>query len=140
MNTKQLFSITLFTALITLSSIVQAVQSGVNRQTRNVPAFHGISVSTGVDLYLTQNNGQQVRVEADEENMKNVITEVEGGILKIYMKESSWFKLNWNNRSIKVYVTFKTLDQLKASAGSDVSSQSMLNLEQFDLDLSLIHI
>lgn len=136
MKTNQLFSITLFTALISLSSLVQAAQTGVNKQTRNVPAFHGISVSSGVDLFLTQNNTQELRAEADEENLKNLITEVEGGILKIYMKDQSWFHLNWKNTSIKVYISFKTIDKLEASAGSDVVSESVLNLEQLDLSAS----
>ena len=136
MKTIKLFSITLFSALLFLSSIVQAAQSGNNKQTRTVSEFHGISVSSGIDLYLTQKNIPEVRVEADEEAMENLITEVEGGILKIYMKEKSWLQFNWNHASCKVYVSFKTLDKLEASAGSDVASQSVLNLDKLDLDAS----
>lgn len=126
----------LFSALVSLSSIVQAAQSGNSKQTRTVSEFHGISISNGIDLYLTQKNIQEVRVEADEEDMENLVTEVEGGILKIYMKEKSWLQLNWTHTSRKVYVSFKTLDKLEASAGSDVASQSVLNLDKFDVDAS----
>jgi hypothetical protein len=136
MKAIKLFSIILFSALMSLSSFVQAAQSGNNKQTRTVSEFHGISVSTGVDLYLTQKSIQEVRVEADEDDLKNLVTEVEGGILKIYMKSQSWFNLNWKNQSIKVYVSFKTLDKLQASSGSDIASESVLNLEKLDLDAS----
>lgn len=132
----KLFSITLVSALITLSSLVQAGQSGNKKQTRTVSEFHGISVSNGVDLYLAQKNVQEVRVEAKEEDLKNLFTVVEGGILKIYIKDNSWFNLNWIDQSIKVYVSFKILDKLEASSGSDVVSESVLNLEKFDLDAS----
>ena len=136
MKTIKLFSIALFSLLIALGSTVQASQSGNNKQTRTVSAFHGISVTSGIDLYLTQKNVQEVSVEAEAEDMENLITEVEGGILKIYMKDKSWLNLNWNNTTRKVYVSFVNLDKLEASAGSDVASQSILNLERLDLDAS----
>lgn len=136
MKTIKLFSITLFSVLISFSTLVQAAQSGVNRQTRKVSEFHGISVSTGIDLYLTQKNTQEVFVEADQDILEDLITEVEGGILKIHMKEKSWLQMNWNNSPRKVYVSFTNLDQLKASSGSDVRSQSVLNLKNLDVDAS----
>ena len=136
MTSIKLLSITLFSALISLSSIVQAAQSGNNKQTRTVSKFHGISVSSGVDLYLTQKNIQEVRVEANEEGLKNLVTEVQGGILKIYMKDKSWSNLNWKDQSIKVYVSFITLDKLQASAGSDIASESVLNFEKLEVDAS----
>ena len=136
MKTIKLFSIVLISALISLSSILQAAQSGKSRQTRTVSEFHGISVSSGIDLYLTQKNIQEVSVEADADDMENLVTEVEGGILKIYMKDKSWLNMDWDHTTRKVYVSFKTLDKLMASAGSDVTSQSVLNLERLDLDTS----
>ncbi|HEY3372943.1 MAG TPA: head GIN domain-containing protein [Prolixibacteraceae bacterium] len=136
MKTIKLFSITLFIALISMSFIVQASRSGNSRQTRTVSEFHGISVSTGIDLFLTQKNTQEVSVEAGEHDLDHLVTEVEDGILKIYMKDNSMLHLNWNQESPKVYVSFKTLDKLKASAGSDVASQSVLNLDKLDIDAS----
>ena len=137
MKTIKLFPLTLFIVLLFLSFIVQSAQFGNSKQTRTVPAFHGISVSSGIDLYLTQKNTQEVRVEADEEDMDDLVTKVEGGILKIYMKDrSTWFDFDWKNNDRKVYVSFTTLDWLQASAGSDVTSQSVLNLENLDVDSS----
>jgi hypothetical protein len=122
--------------LLSLSSIVQAAQFGDSRQRRTVQAFHGISVSSGINLYLTQDNTQQVTVEADEDDLDDLVTKVEGGILKIYMKDRSWLDFDWKHNDRKVYVTFKTLDWLQASAGSDVTSQSVLNLEDLEVDAS----
>lgn len=136
MKTIKLFSIILFSTLIFLSFIVQAAHSGNSKETRTVSEFHGISVSSGIDLYLTQKNIQELRVEADEEDMKDLITKVEGGILKIYMKDKSWFNGNWTHASRKVYVSFITLDELQASSGSDVTSQSVFNLDKLNLNAS----
>lgn len=136
MKTIKLFSITLLGVLLLFSAMVQAVQFGDSRQTRTLPSFHGISVSSGIDLYLTQANSQEVTVEADEEDMDDLVTKVEGGILKIYMKNRSWLDFDWKNNDRKVYVSFKTLDWLQASAGSEVTSQSVLNLEDLEVDSS----
>ncbi|HLN72025.1 MAG: head GIN domain-containing protein [Methylococcaceae bacterium] len=136
MKTNQLFSTVLLFLALFINTGLQAALTGDGRQNRSVDEFHGISVSSGIDLYLTQKNVQEVRVEADEEDMGNLITEVEGGILRIYMKEKSWFNLGWSHSTRKVYVSFKTLDKLEASAGSDVVCQSVMNLTNLDLDAS----
>ena len=129
-----ILSMILFCGALTFSA--QASQSGGNRQTRQVSGFHGISVTSGIDLYLTQKNTEEVVVEAESEDLDKIITRIEGGILKIYIREKSWFNLNWNKDPRKVYVSFKLLNKLEASAGSDVISQDLLKLEKLNLDAS----
>jgi hypothetical protein len=137
MKTIKLLTLILFcTALLFQTTLVQAGQANGSRQTRPITGFHGVSVSSGIDLYLTHKNVEEVAVEADADELDKIITTVEGGILKIYIKEKSWFNMNWNKESRKVYVSFKTLDKLEASAGSDVNSQSVLKLDKLDLDAS----
>jgi hypothetical protein len=125
-----------FIAGVVLGTVSMAKASDNGRQTRQISGFHGVSVSSGIDLFLTQKNIEEVQVEADLEDLKKIITEVESGILKIYIREKSWFNMNWNNAHRKVYVSFKTMDKLMASAGSDVVSQGTLKLEDLDLDVS----
>jgi hypothetical protein len=136
MKTIKLFALILFSIFLFQTTAVQAGNAGGNRQTRQVSGFHGVSVSTGIDLYLIQKNVEEVVVEADSDDLEKIITKVEGGILKIYIKEKSWFNMNWNTAPRKVFVSFKTLDKLEASAGSDVNSQGILRLEKLDVDAS----
>jgi hypothetical protein len=131
MKTIKLFTFIFFAFAFLLGTSVLA-----SRETRQVSGFHGVSVSSGIDLYLTQKNVEEVVVEADSDDMDKIITEVEGGILKIYIKQKSWFNMNWNSDPRKVYVSFKTLDRLDASAGSDVESESVLKLDKLKLDAS----
>ncbi len=131
MKTNQHVTFILFAFAFLLGTTVQA-----GRQTRQVSGFHGVSVSSGIDLYLTQKDVEEVVVDADSDDLEKIITEVEGGILKIYIKQNSWMNLDWNSDPRKVYVSFKTLDKLYASAGSDVVSQSLLKLDKLDLDAS----
>ena len=136
MKTNKLFSVTIFFVAFLLSTTIDAAQTGSDRQTRQVGEFHGISVSSGIDLYITQKSIQEVRVEADEEDMEYLVTKVEDGILKIYMKDRSWLNFNWSHSERKVYVSFQTLDKLESSAGSDVYSASALKLDKLDLHAS----
>jgi hypothetical protein len=133
MKTTRLFTLILFAAGSLLASKLLASNSENERQTRQVPEFHGITVSSGIDLYLTQKTTQEVVVEADSDLLEKIITEVEGGILKIYIKQNNW---NWNSSDRKVFVSCTKLDLLEASAGSDVESKSMIKAEKFKLSAS----
>ncbi|NEW82385.1 MAG: DUF2807 domain-containing protein [Mariniphaga sp.] len=136
MRIIKLFTLLLATAAVFQSVTLQASRSDNGRQTRQLSGFHGISVSSGIDLSLTQKNVEEVFVEANSDDLDKIITKVEDGILKIYIKDKSWFGLNWNKELRKVYVSFKNLDKLDASAGSDVNSSSVLKLDKLDLDVS----
>lgn len=136
MKTLKIIAVIFFFATFLQAESLLANQSGGSRQTRDVRGFHGISVTTGIDLYLTQKNAEEVFVEAEPDVLDKIITKVEDGILKIYMKEKSWFNLNWNNEPRKVYVSFKTLDKLEAAAGADINSQSVLKFDKLRLEAS----
>jgi len=136
MRIIKLFAL-LFTAVAVFQSAsLQAAQSNDGRQARQLSGFHGISVSSGIDLNLTQKNVEEVFVEANSDDLDKIITKVEDGILKIYIKDKSWLGLSWNKEPRKVYVSFKTLDKLDASAGSDVNSATILKLDNLDLEVS----
>lgn len=105
-------------------------------QVRQLNSFHSIKVSTGIDLYLTMGNSEEVKVVADDDIIDELKTEVEGGILKIYMKRSNWFNWSSGNKSKKVYVTVKELNKLSASSGSDVESTNTLEGESLEVQCS----
>jgi len=134
-------TIKFFTLLLVVGAIFQSLSLGAapsndGRETRQISGFHGISVSSGIDLSLKQKDVEEVFVEARSSDQDKIITRVEEGILKIYMKDKSWHLFTWDNEPVKVYVSFKTLDKLHASGGSDVNSESVLKLDNLDLDVS----
>lgn len=99
-------------------------------------SFTAISVSSGIDLYLTQGNEEKVAVSAsDEKHLDRLITELVNGTLKIYYDNKG---VTWksNNRKLKAYVSFKTLVKLNAAAGSDVEVNGSINAEHLDLKVS----
>jgi Putative auto-transporter adhesin, head GIN domain len=123
--------------LITLSAFAQekTVINDANAQKRNLSgSFTGISVSDGVDLYLTQGNEESVAVSAsDEKFMERFKTEVEDGTLKIYYDNKGINRSVNDRRKLKAYVSFKTLEKLHASGGAGVRMQGSLDAENLEM-------
>jgi hypothetical protein len=114
----------------------EKIISDKNAETRNVKGFHAIRVSGGIDLYLTQGTDEAVAISAADEDVKQRMrTEVEDGVLKIYL-ENKGMHWGWHGMKLKPYVSFKNLDELVASGGSDVYPQSKLKVDKLDLRLS----
>ena len=93
--------------------------------------FTGIKVSTGIDLFIRQGSTNAITVEADENLHELIITEVKEGILKIYTDKNIW-----KSKARKVYVTIENLTLLKASSGSNVKSESVINTNEIYIDAS----
>jgi Putative auto-transporter adhesin, head GIN domain len=90
--------------------------------------FSEISVSRGLDVYLTQGEIVSLIVEADENLHDIIITEVENGVLKITTDENISF-----SKSKKVMLTFKDVSKIKATSGSDVFSTNTIIADNLEL-------
>jgi hypothetical protein len=133
---KIVFSVILLTASIFCFGQSTKVIEDKNAETRNVSGFHAIHVQSGIDLYLTQGAEEAVAVSANDVEYRNRIkTEVEDGVLKIYMDHSG-FHWNMGNKKLKAYVSIKAIDGLEASGGSDVYLQETIKSEKLHIGLS----
>jgi len=103
----------------------------VTKESRKVSDFHAVSVSSGIDLYLTQGNTISLEVEADKNIHEYIITEVEKGMLKIYVDGSIR-----SAKEMNVYLTFRELDAISASGGSDVEANGTINQDRLTVECS----
>lgn len=102
---------------------------------RKVAGFTAIKVSSGIDLYLSMADNEEVKIVADDDVIDDIITKVEGETLRIYMKKSNWF--GWGRKGPrKAYVKVKELEALHASSGSDVRSENTLEGSSLDVKAS----
>jgi hypothetical protein len=133
-NTCLLF----FAALLTISAVAQdKVVNDANAQKRTVPTFHAISVSGGVDLFLTQSTSEAVAVSANKlEDRDRIKTEVVDGVLKIYYDAPMGFTFSFTSRKLKAYVSVKNIDELRASGGSDVDVNGTLAVSTLKMGIS----
>lgn len=105
-------------------------------ENRNVKNFNGIKVSTGIDLYITMGNSEEVKIVADDDIIDNIVTEVKDGTLHIYLEKNNWFNWGRINETRKAYVTVEQLKSIDASSGSDVRSENTLTGDDMDIEAS----
>jgi hypothetical protein len=99
-------------------------------------SFTAISVSSGIDLYITQGNEESVAVSAsDQKHLDRIKTEVVNGTLKIYYNNKG---ITWksDNRKLKAYVSFKTLEKLNVASGSQANVNGSISTDKLDLNVS----
>lgn len=134
---KKIPSLLLLLAMVTCLFGQQTINDP-NAEKRTAKNFHAISVSHGIDLFLTQGNEEAVAVSAaNKEDLAYLKVEVDNGILKIYYdrNQGTGWK-NWSNRKLKAYVSAKTLDRLTASGGSDVLIEKTWSGNKLELSIS----
>jgi hypothetical protein len=98
---------------------------------RQVSDFNGISVSSGIDVYITQGERESVEVEADENLMDVINTRVENDVLKISTSKNIRMA-----KSKKVYVTYVNLNKIGVSSAGDVKGKNTLNTDKLKINLS----
>ncbi|MBP7508227.1 MAG: DUF2807 domain-containing protein [Prolixibacteraceae bacterium] len=102
----------------------------VVKETRKVMPFDEIKASAGIDVFIFQGDEEKVLVEADENLMDCIITEVKESTLKCYID------CNIRHASkINVYVNYKKLNSLSASSGSDISGETLLKTDVLKINV-----
>jgi ribosomal protein S6E (S10) len=121
--------------LLSLAAFSQKTIHDANAEARSVGKFSAISVSGGIDVYLT-NGEDAVAVSArDKETASKIRTVVENGVLKISFdwKENMSFS---GSKNLKAYVSFREISKLSASGGSDVNLDGNIKAKEFSLSIS----
>ncbi len=103
----------------------------VVKQERAIGSFSGIEVGGAFKVFLTQGDKEHLVVEADENLLELIETEVRGNTLKITTSKDIK-----NSSAMNVYVTFKDLNSLDVSGACHLTSENKLKLGDLDLDCS----
>lgn len=112
---------------VILTGVLFAQQTEV----RNVGSFSGIKASEGIDVYLKKGEKENLKIEVNGTDTKDVITEVSGGILKISMRND-----HYHQNAAKVYVTYVSLDKILASSAANIYSDGVLKADVLQISVS----
>lgn len=93
--------------------------------------FDVIKVQQGIHLYLTQDSNTDISVEADENIIDLLITEVRNNELKIYFEKNVY-----RAKARNVFLSVDDFSRIKASSGASVKSENTVQLNSLDLDAS----
>jgi hypothetical protein len=93
--------------------------------------FEIINVQQGINLYITQGKPTAISVEADDNILDLLITEVKNNELNIYFEKNVY-----QSKARNVYLTTNTISKIKTSSGASVKSENTLQVKSLDLDSS----
>lgn len=134
--------ISLFLALAFLSVTLHAQDETVvirdnNAQQRSLAAsFSAISVSGAIDIYISQSQEEVLVVSASETKFRDrIVTEVNDGVLHVYYNDKGP-GFTSGNKKLKAYISFKTLESIRASGSSDVYANGVIKGETLKLVLT----
>ncbi len=136
-------------SIILLTTSLQAQKwdkdGKTSKEDRTVKSFTKVSLSGGIDLTIEQGNSKTISVEASENAIEYLVTEVKNGELKIYFDK--------NIRRVKkahVFISVNNLEKISASGGSDIESKGKLKFDELaihssggsdiELDLEVRHL
>ena len=126
----------LLLGVFALAVVGQKTVKDPNAEKRSVSGFHAIEVSGGIDLYLSQGE-ETVVVSAVESKYRDKIrTEVQDGVLKIWYEHNLNLAFEHGDKKLKAYVSFKDLDVLRASGGSDIYVDGSISVSKLSLHIS----
>ncbi|PKP13709.1 MAG: DUF2807 domain-containing protein [Bacteroidetes bacterium HGW-Bacteroidetes-3] len=93
--------------------------------------FDEINVQQGINLFITQGKPTNISVEADENILDLLVTEVKNNELNIYFEKN----VHWA-KARNVYLTTETISKINASSGASVKSENTIQTASLDLDAS----
>ena len=103
------------------------------KESRNVGDFDEISLAIPANLYLTQGSKNEVIIEANEDLLKKIETEVRGTSLSI--KFEKWYNYKGIGK-INVYITVKDIKKLVVSGSGDIIAKSAIKAEKLAFIIS----
>ena len=112
----------LICTMLVMSSMISAQVTGdgnVVIQERDVSNFTGIVVKSGIDVMIKQGGQQSLEIKADENLQKYIISEVEGGVLTVYVKENTRIM---RSHAMDALITVNEISKIKVSGGGDLSA------------------
>ncbi|MFL5752734.1 MAG: head GIN domain-containing protein [Bacteroidia bacterium] len=98
-------------------------------ENRPVTAFDKLEVSGAATVKLSKGEAPSVRVEADEDDLAKIITEVKNN--KLIVKSKGDIK-----KSFKVYIAYTALSQLDVSGASSVQCENALHTDKLNINAS----
>lgn len=121
---------------IFLGLSVQQLSAGVagfaaEREDRNVSGFTKLDVSGGFEIILTQGRSESLTIEADENVLSKIKTNVTGNTLEIYSKG-----IIRNYSKIRIYLTFKQLESIDLSGAVKLIADQSLQFDRLEFDIS----
>jgi hypothetical protein len=115
-------------AFILSSFMLTGLRAG---DVRTLAQFDGIGIGVSADVYYIQGNTHEIRIEGDEKDVRDLITEVRDGFLQVKYDD-------WRSRHSKLtlYITSEELESVKMSGSGHFMVEKPLSADEMELGVS----
>ncbi|MEI6738506.1 MAG: DUF2807 domain-containing protein, partial [Pseudomonadota bacterium] len=97
--------------------------SGVYKtETRAATGFNGIKLSASADVVIVQNGTEGITIEAEDNILPLISTEVERGSLVIKWTEKS---LNVSHKKLNITVNVKGIEEISVAGSGNIKSDAL---------------
>jgi hypothetical protein len=105
-----------------------------NRETRKVESFSKIAMRVPGTLHLKQGTPQSVELQGDQDVLKEIETNNEGGKLVIE-KDGKW--RDWDSdKKLDIYVTVPNIEAVSVAGSGSVVGETKITATDLDLNVS----
>ncbi|NOX47613.1 MAG: DUF2807 domain-containing protein [Chlorobi bacterium] len=135
-NQSLMLSIVLMLSLTMQSSCSYAFKGvkgdgNVVKQQRDVSSFSGIEVGGAFHVFLAQGTTEKLEVEADENLLGIIKTEVKGGTLHITTTKDIR-----DSEALNIYLTFKEIHEMEVSGACKLTGEDKFTFTDLEMDCS----
>lgn len=104
----------------------------ISEENRSASSFNSISATEGIEVIISLGDNESIRVEADENVIKYIKTDIKENKLRVHVENGVQLK----DCTKKVYVTYKKLNEIKASSGGSLKATESIAANNLDLSAS----
>jgi hypothetical protein len=124
-----LLSFTAICLLITGSSFLFNEMAA--QETRDLEPFTGIGIGISADVFYTQGNAHNIRIEGNERDVKDLVVKVDDGYLKL--RYDDW---KIKRSKLTIYISSRELDKVSVSGSGDFKAEKAVSSEEMDISIS----
>ncbi len=115
-------------AIVFIAFFTNLAAQDTKTQNRNIGTFNEIYAGKGVNVTLIEGDKEKVRIEIENADVTDVITNIKGRKLEIKLKTKIY-----KDMSVMVYVTYKSLLSISTGTGAFIESNNTIYAENLEL-------
>ena len=100
---------------------------------RMLPPFNKIYVKDNIDLFIIQGKSQEVKIEAGNNLISSIKTQVDSGVLHINNDNRCNWARSYKNGAVKIYITMPSLRFLWHFGSGFVKSEATITCDTLDI-------
>lgn len=134
---KKRLSLTIYITLLLPMLLGSTILGQVIKEERSVSGFDRVDLEGFGEVILTQGDREALTVEADENMLPEIETEVRGRTLYLELKDRYRRKAHWwgSKNGIKYYITMKTVRGFSVSGSGTITSEK-IEANKLKIDIS----